>query len=65
MSGPGYSVPNVKWNTYFDGGIAFHTAYWHNNFGQPMSHGCVNMREADAKTVYDFLPLGTLVHVHN
>lgn len=60
-----YSLPNVKWNTYFYKDYAFHTAYWHNNFGRPMSHGCVNMREAEAKIVYDFAPIGTTVIVHN
>ncbi|MDR1386912.1 MAG: L,D-transpeptidase family protein [Propionibacteriaceae bacterium] len=65
MNGPGYSLPNVRWNSFFDGGIALHGVYWHTNFGHPMSHGCVGMREADAKTVYDFAPIGTLVHVHD
>lgn len=64
-AGDFYSLPNVKWNTYFYKDYAFHTAYWHNNFGQPMSHGCVNMREADAKILYDFAPIGTTVIVHN
>ncbi len=63
-TGDYYSLPDVRWDTYFDGGNAFHTAYWHNNFGTPMSHGCINMREADAKVVYDFAPLGTKVVVH-
>ena len=54
MAGPGYYLPNVTWVQYFVGAMAFHTAYWHNNFGQPMSHGCVNMREADAKWLYDW-----------
>lgn len=64
-TGDYYDLPNVKWNTYFYKDYALHTAYWHNNFGQPMSHGCVNMREADAKIVYDFAPIGTTVIVHD
>lgn len=61
-----YYLPNVRWNTFFTReGHAFHTAYWHNNFGHPMSHGCINMREAEAKVVYDFAPIGTLVVVQN
>lgn len=59
-----YYVPNIKWVSYFDGGEAFHGTYWHHNFGHPMSHGCVNMTEADAKTLYDFAPIGTKVVVH-
>lgn len=63
-TGDFYSLPNVTWVTYFYKDYGFHTAYWHNNFGQPMSHGCVNMREAEAKIVYDFAPIGTTVIVH-
>jgi hypothetical protein len=59
-----YYVPNIKWVSYFDGGEAFHGTYWHHNFGHPMSHGCINMTEADAKTLYDFAPIGTKVIVH-
>lgn len=62
-AGDYYNLPNVRWNTYFNRDIGFHTAYWHNNFGRPMSHGCINMREADAKVVYDFAPIGTMVVV--
>ncbi len=60
-----YNMPNVHWNTFFTySGAGFHEAYWHNNFGRPMSHGCINMRLADAKTIYDFAPIGTKVVVH-
>lgn len=62
-AGDYYDLPNVRWNTYFNRDIGFHTAYWHNNFGRPMSHGCINMREADAKVVFDFAPIGTMVVV--
>jgi hypothetical protein len=34
--------------------MALHGAYWHNNFGTPMSHGCVNLRNEDAKWLYDW-----------
>lgn len=37
-----YYLPNVPHNMFFYQGYAIHGAYWHNNFGQPMSHGCVN-----------------------
>lgn len=37
-----YNLPNVPSNMFFNGGYAIHGAYWHNNFGHPMSHGCVN-----------------------
>lgn len=63
-TGDYYYLPNVTWVSYFYKDYAFHTAYWHNNFGQPMSHGCVNMRAEDAKVLYDFAPIGTRVIVH-
>lgn len=63
MSGPGYYLPNVEWVQYFYSGYALHGTYWHNNFGQPMSHGCVNMTNDDAKWFYDFGSIGTPVHV--
>jgi hypothetical protein len=59
-----YYTENVPWITYFDGGIGFHYAYWHNNFGRPMSHGCINMRLSDAKYTYDYLKKGDRVIVH-
>ena len=37
-----YDLPNVPNNMFFYKGFAIHGAYWHNNFGNPMSHGCVN-----------------------
>lgn len=37
-----YYLPGVPNNMFFHGDFAIHGAYWHNNFGQPMSHGCVN-----------------------
>ena len=65
MVGPDYDLPGVPWVSYFYAGYAIHGTYWHNNFGTPMSHGCVNMTTADAKWFYDFAPVGTPVHVRN
>jgi len=61
-----YCTKNVPWISYFDGDQGFHGTYWHNNFGPGarMSHGCVNMRIADALTVYKFAQVGTEVWVH-
>lgn len=54
-----YNLPNVPYTMFFysdsvpkSRGFGLHGAYWHNNFGHPMSHGCVNMRPADAETIY-------------
>lgn len=54
MSGDGYSLPNVEWVQYFYQDYALHGSYWHNNFGNPMSHGCVNMTNEDAKWLFDW-----------
>jgi LysM repeat protein len=65
MTGPGYDLPNVPWVMYFTHrGHAIHGAYWHNNFGQPMSHGCINMRPSEAEWLYSFTPNGARVVVH-
>lgn len=53
MSGPGYSLPNVEWVLYFYQGYALHGAYWHSNWGNPMSHGCVNMPNSEAQWFYE------------
>ncbi len=64
MTGPGYDLPNVPYTMYYYKGYAVHGAYWHNNFGHPMSHGCVNLRPSDAKWFYNFASVGTPVVVH-
>ncbi len=64
MTGPGYDLPGVPWVMYFYSGYAIHGAYWHNNFGQPMSHGCVNMNSGEAQMLYNWAPAGTEVYVH-
>lgn len=65
MIGPGYDTPDVPWTMYFFRGYAIHGAYWHNNFGTPVSHGCVNMRVNEAKALYDWASVGTEVVVHD
>lgn len=47
-----YDLPNVPFIQYFYNGYGLHGAYWHNDFGKPRSHGCVNMRIADAQTLF-------------
>ena len=49
----GYDLPGVPWCSFFTGtGIAFHGTYWHNDYGRPRSHGCVNLTSMDAKFIY-------------
>ena len=48
-----YELPGVPWTTFFhEAGYAFHGTYWHDNFGVPMSRGCVNMRIEEAKWLF-------------
>jgi hypothetical protein len=48
-----YDLPGIGWISYFTAsGIAFHGTYWHNDYGSPRSHGCVNMLPEDAKWVF-------------
>ena len=62
MSGPDYYLPNVPYVMYFYRSYSLHGTYWHSNFGQPMSHGCVNLRTEDAQWLYEwsgpFVPSG-------
>lgn len=53
-SGTYYNLPNVQWVQYFIGEYAFHGTYWHNNFGTPMSHGCVNLTIEDAEWLFNW-----------
>ena len=64
MTGPGYSLPNVPYIMYFHKGYGLHGTYWHNNFGTPMSHGCINLRTEDAAWLYNWASIGTLVNIH-
>ena len=49
-----YYLANVPNNMFFHQGYALHGAYWHNNFGQPMSHGCVNEPLANAAQIFEW-----------
>ncbi|RIK41525.1 MAG: hypothetical protein DCC55_11575 [Chloroflexi bacterium] len=49
-----YNLPGVKWVQYFYADYGFHGTYWHNDFGRPKSHGCINMTNADAKWLFDW-----------
>lgn len=64
MSGPGYYLPDVPYVMYFYRGYGIHGTYWHNNFGYPMSHGCVNMETSQAGWLFDWAFVGIPVHIH-
>lgn len=59
--GSGYNYPNTKWNLHFKPAYYIHGAYWHNKFGQPMSHGCVNVAYEDMEALYWWAQVGTPV----
>jgi len=66
-----YYLPGVQYVQYFGNsqipwsrGFSFHGTYWHNNFGHPMSHGCINMITADAQWLYDWAPMGVPVKIY-
>lgn len=49
----GWSLPAVGWVSLFvSTGVAIHSTYWHNNFGEPSSRGCVNVSPEDAKWIF-------------
>jgi len=78
-TGGGWDLPGIGWTSLFAGsGVAIHSTFWHNNFGEPMSRGCVNARPEDAKWIFRWtqpmvpynpgdttvtLPGGTIVEV--
>lgn len=60
--GANYYFPGTKWNLLFSSkGYFIHGAYWHDKFGQPMSHGCVNVSYKDMEGLYEFAQVGTKV----
>jgi hypothetical protein len=65
IGGEYYNVPAVPWTMYFTNwGHALHGTYWHNDFGTPRSHGCVNLPLPFAEWLYYWLPYGGRVVIH-
>ena len=77
-AGDEFDLRDVPFVQYFTQGYALHGAYWHDDFGTPRSHGCVNLAPIDAAWLFGFttpdvpegwhaslsLDQGTLVHTH-
>ena len=67
-----YNLPGVKYVQFFGNasipwwqGFSFHSTYWHNNFGHPMSHGCINMKTDDAFALWNWTGnVGTRVIIY-
>jgi len=57
-----YSIEDVPYVQYFSNAVGLHAAFWHNKFGRPRSHGCVNVAPRDAQWLFSFtgphLPAG-------
>ena len=64
MRGPGYHLKDVPYVMFFSGDYGLHGTYWHNNFGTPMSRGCVNLTIDDAAWLFNWASVGTVVNVH-
>ncbi|MCX6816720.1 MAG: L,D-transpeptidase [Candidatus Beckwithbacteria bacterium] len=66
-----YDLPNVPYVMFFSGsgvaaakGFSMHGTYWHNNFGHPMSHGCVNMRTVDAQKLFNWAGINEKITIY-
>ena len=65
-----FYLPNVPHILFFYNdktpkqmGYSIHGAYWHNNFGVPMSHGCINMKTTEVGSIYDWAQIGTPITI--
>lgn len=53
LAANGFDLPGIPWVSYITkSGVAFHGTYWHNDFGKPRSHGCINLASQAAKWIY-------------
>jgi lipoprotein-anchoring transpeptidase ErfK/SrfK len=53
LAANGFDLPGVPWVQYFtESGVAFHGTFWHNDFGRPRSHGCINLANKNAQWLY-------------
>jgi len=66
-----YYLPNVPYIMFYYNekvpkhiGYSFHGTYWHNNFGVPMSHGCINMKTPEAAQIFSWAEVGTPVTIY-
>jgi len=68
MQGENYDISDVPYTMYYSGGYGIHGAYWHDRFGTPVSHGCVNVAVDHARWLFRWLfnwaEVGTPIVVH-
>lgn len=65
MQGNDYDIADVPYTLYYSGSYAIHGAYWHNRFGTPVSHGCINVAVDHARWIYNWASVGTPVVVRD
>jgi hypothetical protein len=62
----GYYLEHVLYTQYFtDDGAALHDNYWSDAFGYAGSHGCLGLSNADAKWLWDWADVGTVLNIHD
>jgi lipoprotein-anchoring transpeptidase ErfK/SrfK len=52
VTGEEFELQDIPYVQYFEGGYALHAAYWHDDFGKPRSHGCINLAPEDARRLF-------------
>ena len=62
--GEEFELRDVPYVQYFEGGYALHAAYWHDSFGRPKSHGCINLSPEDARRLFHFTEPSVPDHWH-
>ncbi len=65
-AGINFNYPNTRWNLHFTTkkyNYYIHGVYWHNDFGKPKSHGCINVSYANMERLYDWAQVGTRVKI--
>ncbi|MBW2531994.1 MAG: L,D-transpeptidase [Deltaproteobacteria bacterium] len=55
LEGGVWRTRDVPWVAYYDGSHALHGAWWHDDFGRPRSHGCINLTPQDARWLFEWL----------
>lgn len=55
LGGGSWRTRSVPWVAYYDGSFALHGAWWHDGFGRPRSHGCINLTPGDARHLFKWL----------
>jgi lipoprotein-anchoring transpeptidase ErfK/SrfK len=64
MRGADYDLPNVPYVMFYEGNYGIHGAYWHHQFGKPVSHGCVNLAVDHARWLFEWASVGTPVVIN-